>query len=312
VTVGLLAALAWAVSTAAAAAARPPAPLSPPDARSFATAAEAVTAVLAEGEGPPAIVAFGEYHQTLATAKIPSALHRFTVDIFPALKVRMSHLVVETWMTDGRCGEAERAVTADVEKTTERPAATENEIETLLRAAVAAQVTPRILSVSCADYEAMRGAAGVDYDKTLRLTARALQLAILRALGDARRAGRAGATAAGTATATAGAAAATVVAPRGFVAVYGGALHNDVAPAAELAPYSFAPAVGAAVLGRYVEVDLVVPEYVRASAAVRAQPWWRAYTRAHAPRGATVLVRQSARSYVVVFPAASSRPPRPR
>src|SRR5205814_4367196 len=87
-------------------------------------------------------------------------------------------------------------------------------------------VAPRILSLSCADYASMRGEGGgegvVDYDRTLRVTARALEVAIVRALKD-------GATKPGGRTR--------------LVAVYGGALHNDLAPEAGLEAYSFAPQI---------------------------------------------------------------------
>jgi hypothetical protein len=91
-----------------------------------------------------------------------------------------------------------------------------------------------------------------------------------------------------------------------LVAVYGGALHNDLHPDPELAPYSFAPAVLKATLGHYIELDLVVPEYAETSEAVKAQSWWRAYRTARRT-GATVLVRRDPRSFVVVFPGTTSR-----
>jgi hypothetical protein len=292
--------------------------------------AAAAAAAAAAGAGAAAVVAFGEYHQTVATAHIPSALRRFCEEILPTLApprtpaspvsgggaassagpgVELSHLVVETWVTTGRCGEAERIVTDDVQRAIQRPAATEGEIETLLRVAAAHRVVPRILSVSCADYQAMRstapdekGAAVVDYDRTLRITARALEHATLAALRERRdqpSASRA-------------------------VAVYGGALHNDVHPDPSLAGYSFAPALLAATLGRFVEIDLVVPEYAAGSPALRAQPWWPVYLRALRTgangdpalrRGpgqvavvpAVVMVRRSPRSFVVVFPRTSVR-----
>jgi hypothetical protein len=290
-------ALTAATSSAALVAARSPGLAVAPTARVFASAAAAIAAALPDELGERGdtggVVAFGELHQTTATTKIPSALHRFTTELLPAFAPRLSHLVVETWVTNGHCGEAERAVTADVERTTQRPASTESEIEALIRVAEENGVAPRILSISCADYAAMRGGggagesgSGVDYDRILRVTARALEAAIVRALGDRR--------------------AAAAVRPR-LVAVYGGALHNDLTPEVGLEAYSFAPRVLAATLGRYHEIDLVVPEYAASSAAVRAQPWWRAYRRARRP-GATVLVRRAARSFVVVFPTqASSR-----
>jgi hypothetical protein len=280
------------------------------------SAAAAVRAAL--GPHPSAVVVgFGEIHQTAATASIPSALRRFTEEILPELAVEMSHLIVETWMTTGRCGEAERGVTADIAKTTERPAATENEIETLLRRAASGGVVPRILSIACADYQAMRPAGqAVDYDRTLRVTERALESAILRALPDRR---------------------------RPFVAVYGGALHNDVHPNPLLAAYSYAPAVMTGTLGHYIEIDLVVPEYVLPPRRPGGQPpspaalrkadrdnsakydWWTAYRgpKAKATAKATAqernpndvqssgaspsvtLVRRSPRSFVIVFPGVS-------
>jgi hypothetical protein len=273
-------ALARAVAALAAVAAHPGPDVEAPRAERFASPGAAVAVALAQAAG--GVVAFGELHQTNATVKIPSALHRFTEEIFPGIAGRFSHLVVETWMTTGRCGEAERAVTADVQRTTERPAQTETEIETLLRVAHDHGVAPRILSIGCADYQAMRGGEGgaVDYDRTLRVTAGALETAIVRAL-------RASGAPPGAA-------------PR-LVGVYGGALHNDLHPDPELAAYSFVPGILGATLGRYVEVDLVVPEYAASSAAVRAQTWWRSYLRARRP-GATVLVRRDARSFVLVFP----------
>jgi hypothetical protein len=274
-----------------------------------ATAAEAVRAALA---GPPVVmVGFGEIHQTVGTAGIPSALRRFSEQILPVLAPEVSHLIVETWVATGRCGEVERAVTADIEKTTERPAATENEIETVLRRAASAGVVPRILSIGCAEYQAMRPAGRpVDYDRTLRVTARALETAALRALPERR---------------------------RPLIAVYGGALHNDVHPNPFLAAYSYVPALMTATLGQYVEIDLVVPEYVapafppgnskaqgtRQARETRAKQsrenrakydWWAAYQSApgagesageeagESASQSVTLIRRSSRSFVIVFP----------
>jgi hypothetical protein len=282
----MILALASAVATIAAAAATPTPVSEAPRAHRVASVSagieEALTG-LSHG-----VVAFGELHQTNATAGIPSALRRFTEEVLPALSGRLAYLVVETWMTTGKCGEAERAVTADVERTTERPAHTETEIETLIRLADERGVVPRILSIACTDYQAMLGAGGggVDYDRTLKVTARALETAILRALASAR------APAAKTRD--------------GLVAVYGGALHNDRNPDPELAAYSFARGAQAATLGQYVEIDLVVPEYAAGSAAVRAQSWWRPYLQQRRP-GATVLVQRAPRSFVVIFPTVSGK-----
>ena len=281
----MILALAAAIATVAAAAATPTPVAEAPRARRVASVSAGIEeALVGLSHG---VVAFGELHQTNATAGIPSALRRFTEDVLPGLSGRLAYLVVETWMTTGKCGEAERAVTADVERTTQRPAHTETEIETLIRVADERGVVPRILSIACTDYQAMLGAGGggVDYDRTLKVTARALETAILRALASAR---------------------APAATRDGLVAVYGGALHNDANPDPELAAYSFARGAQAATLGQYVEIDLVVPEYAAGSAAVRAQSWWRSYLRQRRP-GATVLVQRAPRSFVVVFPAVSGK-----
>src|SRR5437016_1038885 len=128
-------ALAAAVSAAAAMAEAPPpgAAVAVPVAERFPSTAAALAAALADRD--VAVVAFGEFHQTVATADIPSALSRFTGEVLPVWGARFSHLIAETWVTTGRCGADERAVTADITRTTERPARTESEIEALLRVA---------------------------------------------------------------------------------------------------------------------------------------------------------------------------------
>jgi hypothetical protein len=281
----------------ASSAAQREAPLARPEVSRFASAPQAVRAALDQatramaGSGPPAVVAFGELHQTRDTARIPSALDRFTRDVLPAIAGSLSYLVVETWVSTGRCGQDEHVVTAGVDKTTERPAETEDEITRLLRRSAHLGVLPRILEVSCADYAAIRGTDGaVDYDRVLRMTGAALDKGIHGALAE-----RAAARERGS--------------PRaGAVAVYGGALHNDLAPLADLAPYSFGPDVLAATLGRAVEIDLIVPEYAERSPAITAEPWWGAYRRARR-RGKVTLLRRGPRSFVVVFAPTTLRRP---
>jgi hypothetical protein len=90
------------------------------------------------------------------------------------------------------------------------------------------------------------------------------------------------------------------------VLVYGGALHNDLAPAPELASYAFGESLSKSVGGKYLEVDLYVPEYVEKQKSLRAEPWYAAYRRAARP-GQAVLIERSLDSYVIVFPRAHRR-----
>jgi hypothetical protein len=267
---------------------RPP-PLEKPVAAQLPSVAEAIEAAT---RGRDAIaIGFGELHQVVETAGIPSSLRRFTADVLPALAPRASDLIVETWVADGRCGEREASVVADVERTTQRPETTESEIVALLRRAKESGVRPHILRVSCVDYERLAAgaagrAAGVDYQRMLALTEAKLEQEIRAVL-----AARAGADAAK------------------LVLVYGGALHNDLHPDRLLAPFSYGPAIFRATAGRYVEVDLYVPEYLERNAAMHAEPWypvWQASLR-EAPT-AVHLIRRSPASAIIILPPLA--PPR--
>jgi hypothetical protein len=250
----------------------PPAAGVTPTARVMPTAAAALRVVLASH---PRVLAVGELHETKQSARGSSALKRFTREFLPVLKdAGATDLVVETWITTGSCGEAERKAVAQVEKTTERPAHTENEVVALLEQAKAAGMVPRILEIGCKDYQAVMGGAEVDFDRLLRLTRDQLVVQIRAAL--ARTGSR-------------------------LVVSYGGALHNDLHPTAELAPYAFGPTIAAAVAGRYVELDLYVPELIAKDAPLRAEPWFAVYRRAARP-GQVTLVRRGQSSYALVFP----------
>jgi hypothetical protein len=83
-----------------------------------------------------------------------------------------------------------------------------------------------------------------------------------------------------------------------LIVTYGGAIHNDVAPRPGREAWSFGPELS----GRaaYVELDLIVPEYVKDTEAWRSLPWYEAF--AKAPRSeATRLFATGPRSFVLVF-----------
>lgn len=251
-----------------------------PAATVYPTAAAALQAVLAV---KPRVLAAGEVHQTTDTARVPSALRHFTRDMLPALRAAgATHLVVETWVTSGSCGETEKQAVAEVEKVTKRPRETESEVVTLLRSAKQAGIAPGILEMSCRDYQAMTAGKEVDFDRLLRLTGQQLGIQLRAALARP---------------------------DVGLVLAYGGALHNDLHPSAEVAAYSYGPAIAARAGGRYVELDLYVPELVEANPTLRAQPWYQSYRRARRP-GKVTLVQLGEGSYALVFPRTTKSRPR--
>ena len=258
----------------------PMAPGAPLVAEKFVSPASAMKAFLGDATG---VVAFGELHQTVKTAGVRSSIARFTDEILPAIAPRASHLIVETWVSRGACGETEKQVTKDVARTTERPAETENEIVRLLRRAKELGVAPHVLDVDCHEYQSLvTSSGGVDYDRLLAMTGQHLGRAIEQALALRR------------------------PADRPLVLVYGGALHNDLAPNLELAKYSFGPATDALTHGDYREVDLFVPELVDAYPALRAERWFAVWRRTRAAPG-TTLIRRQARSAVLLFESQGSR-----
>ena len=86
-----------------------------------------------------------------------SAIARFTDDILPVVAPHASHLIVETWITTGKCGESETRVTEEVARTTERPVETESEIMRLLRRAKELGVAPHVLDIACDEYKQLTG-----------------------------------------------------------------------------------------------------------------------------------------------------------
>lgn len=250
-----------------------------PRVRSYDSLDQIVAKVLARH---PRVIAFGEYHQIEGGPKVPSAISRFTKKILDQVKSGASDLVVETWITEGDCGETEKKVVKQVETTTQRPETTEDEVVTLIKRAKADGLQPHILELTCAEYRSLQGQDGLDYEKLLAMVTDKLRRAIILAL--AMQAGG----------------------PPRTVLVYGGALHNDVHPRKELAAYSFAKPIEKAVRGRYAEVDLYVPEYIEHDKDITAEPWYPRYLAAARP-GRPTLVERSPGSYIIVFPRTPSR-----
>lgn len=262
-----------------------------------AAALRAIPLLAQDGdEGPkdpaaPVVIGFGEFHELKGAPKVDSALRRFTRQLLPELAGRLTDLVVETWITEGNCGEREETVVKDVAKTTRRPETTESEIVTMVKQAKAAGAKPYALDLSCADYKALLDEGGqVDYDKMLRLLTAQLGKKVRLALARPRRA----------------------LGQRPVVAVYGGGLHNDLYPQEALRDYTFGTTLQAELPGRYAEVDLYVPEYIERDGRIPKEPWYPAYHRAAAAApGKTWLQERGPGSYILLFPRGVVSPPSP-
>lgn len=237
----------------------------------FRTPENALRHVLAR---KPRVLAIGEAHAQKGSEKIASATKRFTESFLPILAPDTSDVVVELWAPDPRCMKEVKQVASAQKPVTEVQAATnQNEYLTLGTRAKAAGVTPWLLQPTCDDFSMLADAGAADIGAMLGLVKRLTQARVTRQLEKTRDK--------------------TVIA-------YGGALHNDLVPAPEMRDYSFGPELDQLSQGRYVELDLIVPEYVKKTPPWEKLPWYAAFQAE--PRDRTTLYALSERSFVLVFP----------
>ena len=90
---------------------------------------------------------------------------------------------------------------------------------------------------------------------------------------------------------------------------YGGALHNDIAPSAEKAAWSYGPDLEAFSGGRYVELDLIVRELIRDTDVWKALPWYAHFEPDRDPTRWLVM-RTGPHRYAFFFPR--DEPPQAR
>jgi hypothetical protein len=228
------------------------------------------------------VVAFGELHQRADRATAArSALARFSDEVMPVIAERTSDLVIETWLFDKRCGEKAAAATAQVEATMQRPPETKSELATLVDRARAAGVQPHAMRVTCDDWaKVVPPGKDVDYEAMLNLITVELGRIATQAVAHRDK----------------------EKSPRRLVAVYGGALHNDLHPIDGLADWSFAATVDKAAPGAYLEIDLYVPEYAELDTLSQNEPWFPLVAKAAADK--VLIVERSPRSYLLLLPRA--------
>ena len=246
----------------------------------YNTPAEAFSALLKKNH--PSAVGIGELHQTEETTDISSALVRFTEDLLPVAAAQTADLVVETWVSTGACGRVEKQLTKEVDQVTKRPDETENETLRLIKKAVALNIKPHVLEMTCEDYRRIYEAdGGTDYLTLLELV---------------------GAHLGQKATAARAAREKDKASAKPMTIVYGGALHNDAVPAEMWKRVTFGPSLAATVgPKKYLEIDLVVPEFAAATKVLQNEPWMPTVL-SESSTDRTVVIALNDRSYILVLP----------
>ena len=244
----------------------------PPEGQ-YATLAEALVAIM---PADARVIGFGELHARVDRAAARSALSLFT-GALPWFGDKVSDLIVETFIVDPTCGKSAVATTQKMETEVKRPVETKSEITLLADAAKAAKIQPHAMTLSCADYKTVMPKGEIDPLAMLTITTRELKRIALSAI--AHRDKEPG--------------------HRPWIALYGGALHNDQAPDKALAEWSYAGAVDQAAGGHYVEIDLIVPEFAAADTFSQNQAWFPLVEKA----GDWIQIwKRNDRSFVVVLP----------
>jgi hypothetical protein len=224
------------------------------------------------------VIGFGELHARTDRAQVPSSLARFTADGLPAIADKLSDLIVETWIVDPKCGQAAKTATAKVEITVRRPQETKSEIAVLADTARAAKIQPHAMRINCDDYEKIAPSGkDVKPEELLSLTTRELGRIASEAVVHRDKEPN----------------------HRPWIALYGGALHNDRFPAPGVEDWSYAARVDKLTNNGFVEVDLIVPELAEGDPTMHTQPW---YPLASSTAPTVKVWKRGERSYVIVFP----------
>lgn len=247
----------------------------------FATPEDAFKWVLARD---PLVVAVGEAHAQKGTENIASSTKRFTESLLPIAAPRSSDVVVELWAPDPKCMKEVKQVASAQKPVTDVQASTnQNEYVTLATKAKESGMTPWLLRPTCDDFSMLADAGADAVGAMLGLVKRLTQAKVTQ-LYERNRA----------------------QSPAKMVIAYGGALHNDLTPPESTKDYSFGPELDRLTGGRYVELDLIVPEFVKKTPTWEKLPWYASFDAERSsgrPLEKATLYVVGERSFVLVFPS---------
>jgi hypothetical protein len=236
--------------------------------------------------GDPLVVAVGEAHAQKGAPRVESATRRFGTELLPAFSGKAKDLVIELVVPDKACRQGEdRAVHERTKEVTEPQAqGNQSEFVALGFAAKKLGIRPEPLVPTCDELAFVVKAGEGDIAAMLALVADVTFREAVAFLlhGD----------------------------PEKSVVLYGGLVHNDLEPRPGRETWSFGPRLREHTGGRYVEVDLIVPEYIGEAEPWTSLPWFSHYD-AQRHGSHAILFQPSPSSYVLVFPKTSPTPPPP-
>lgn len=243
----------------------------------FATPQAAFSYVLRTN---PRVLAVGEAHAQEGTPGIASSTRRFAEQLLPLLAGRSKHIVIELLVANCKAQTVTGVAKAQAPVTEHQAQSNQSEFLTLGKYAQRLGIEPQALNPTCAEYDSVLAAGEDGVARLLTLVAEQTQKSVQTLLtepgSDAQ-----------------------------VVLTYGGALHNDLYPRPGQEGWSFGPQLALASQQRYVELDLIVPEFVKDSDAWRNLPWFSAFDREHLVDEA-LLYQPAPGSFTLIFPKTST------
>ncbi len=303
----------------------------------FASAAAALEHVL---QSQPEVVAVGEAHALAGTEGVKTATERFEQELLPLLaKQGATELVVELLKPAEGCQKTVAEVRKKQEPVVERQdTGNQNRFIQLGHASKKLGVTPYILEPSCEEYAGVVQGGPDGIVRMLELIADKTEQRVLRFW---QRNSGARVNAEPSAPPTEGSAPAASAFPsrakgapadpappadsarssedaraepapspskaRSLVVAYGGAMHNDVEVVPAKASFSFGNSLVQKTGGKYIALDLIVPEYIKPTETWKSFSWYPHFDAENPPAEVT-LFRVGEQSYVLIFGKSEAAP----
>lgn len=232
----------------------------------------------------PLVLGIGEAHAQKGSEALASTTARFTQQILPWLAPKSSDIVIELMEPDRKCLKAAEKVREEQKPVTQEQAGdNQNEFIALGTQAKERGVQPHVLYPSCEQFDRIVNAGPdsvfVMLDTIALLTEQKAKAILVRNY--------------------------KAKDPR-MVLLYGGAAHNDVAPRAGRESWSYAKNLQTFTKQRYVEIDLIVREYIKDTEVWQQLPWYPHFDKAAHP-DKFVLYNPTPASYVLIFPASDTK-----
>jgi hypothetical protein len=232
----------------------------------------------------PQVLGIGESHAPKGIEGVHSAARRFGELLLPALCGRSHSIVLELWLPRNDCGDNRVQQVKKAQEPVTRTQAKSNQDDYVTLGHVAKRfgIAPSALVPTCDEYQSILDAGPDGVERMLELVGSRAGERIVEELQRHANQG-----------------------DGPSVVAYGGALHNDAEPDREHARYSYGPRLLEQTHGKYIELDLIVPEFVKDTDIWKRQPWYSAFKKAREP-SKTKLYQFARHSFALVFATTSN------